>query len=445
MDDDTQDPIPTKQDTEEEPTSPKEAPITDTPEQEKPAKKSKKKIIIIALVIVLLGAGSAFAYYKFGKKSPATQTPTEEVTEQQEQQKKVETQKVWLVNYYDGVKEKFVEVSYDGTIVTPVKTSYTPSPSNEYIAKVTKKGVEVAKATEPDNTTVVLKKGAGQSTDFAWFNDTDELIVYTTKIVNKPKNPNTYYIPDVRQTFYSAKPDSAEKTRLFEHQELYGSAFILGASLDRDEFYWATAGEGGPGALFNISSLSTGKVVKKLTPKANTSDDIVIRGDDIYYTATTDTIHAINLDDYKDSLVLSPLGKNAGLTDTLLTSKCYLGGKIPSIASDGASSQSILFSTATNKPHQSTIQSMNTSELKAEKLLTLSSVRQIKILASDNDNVLFARDDIAICNNKKELSKTTNLYLLNRSTGKIKEVELKVNDLSFGGSKPAYLFEKPID
>ena len=269
------------------------------------------------------------------------------------------------------------------------------------------------------------------------------MIVSTKLIANKPAKPDQYYIPDVRQSFYKVNPDGSGKSKLFDQQTTYGSAFIIGASDKRQEFYWGVETEGGPAALLNVSSLETGKLVKKLNPKANDSGKITILGDNAYYISTADTIRNINLDTYKDTLVANPLGDTAGISTTALTATCSVGGSIESLIKVHDSADTLLFSTVTNKPHKSGIYQLNLKTKKYASLTGFDSVRQIKLLASTEEKVIFSRNDANICNAKNEKSAPGSISVFDQTTKKNTEVELDSSEKYINAS--VNFFAKPAN
>lgn len=416
-------------------------PAYETPPEEHNKPKSKKKIIIL-LVVLLLAIGLGAAAFFLLRSEPAVPTATNATTQESPAKPSPKPTKLWLTSYYNKT-DQFAEISYDGSEITSVKQPYTPAVSSKYIALVTDKGVEVASSSKPEETVLVLEKKAGESVDFAWYDDADELIVSTKLIANKPAKPDQYYIPDVRQSFYKVNPDGSGKSKLFDQQTTYGSAFIIGASDKRQEFYWGVETEGGPAALLNVSSLETGKLVKKLNPKANDSGKITILGDNAYYISTADTIRNINLDTYKDTLVANPLGDTAGISTTALTATCSVGGSIESLIKVHDSADTLLFSTVTNKPHKSGIYQLNLKTKKYASLTGFDSVRQIKLLASTEEKVIFSRNDANICNAKNEKSAPGSISVFDQTTKKNTEVELDSSEKYINAS--VNFFAKPAN
>lgn len=437
MDDNTPPKVPSPQlPTEPEPSQP----VYETPPEERNQKPKSKRKIVILLVVLLVVIGAGVAAFFLLRSDPAVQSTNNAATEESSAKPAPAPTKLWLTSYYNKT-DQFAEISYDGSEVTSVKQPYTPSTSSKYIAKVTEKGVEVSTASKPEEGVVVLEKKSGESVDFVWFDDADELIVSTKRIANKPATPDQYYIPDVRQSFYKVKPDGSAKEKLFDQQTTYGSAFVMGASKERDEFYWGIETEGGPAALLNISSLETGKLIKKLSPKTYDSGRITIIGDDAYYIATADTVRKVNLDDYKDTLVANPLGDIAGATTTALTATCSVGGSIESMTKVGNSTDTLLFSTVTNKPHKSNIYQLDLKTKKYESLTGFDSVRQIKLLASTEDKVIFSRSDPNICNAKKEKSAPSTINVFDQTTDKNTEVDIDSDEKYINASVD--FFAKP--
>jgi hypothetical protein len=405
------------------------------PNVETANKPGKKKWLIAIAAVCLLVAASAAAYVVLRPDKPQ-QTAT-----QTQQPAATKTEKVWVVNYTDDTS-KYAEIAYDGSAVKPIDDAYVPSPNSKYIAKVTKQGVEVAKASQPNNFKVVSELGSADSIAFAWYDSSDRLIVYTTTTTNKPADPQVEYIPQVDQTFYKVDVDGSHKVKLFDHHEVYGGAFTLGVSSARNELYWATAGEGGPMDRLNVSSLVDGSLKKKLTPTNLDSQPITFHGQYAYYPTQDGKLYRINLDTGKDSLLLNPLGDLAGLTDTFLTPTCYVGGSIESVNADAYNDGGLLFSTVSNKPHETTIQALDATTNTAKTLLTLKSVRQLSILGADAHKALFSRARTNICNAQGEKVETSNLYVLDRASGKVTNVDLQVEQQFFSGN--AHLFERPV-
>lgn len=416
----------------------------DQPQQppvEQPGKsKSKKKLLLLLALLILVVGGAAAAYFLTRNESTTQEVTSNEAQSQPAVEPKPAPTNLWVMNYFDE-KNRFVEISYDGAEVTSKKQAYEPSFSSKYTASVTKKGVEVAPSDKPQESVVVLAKKSGEEVDFFWYDDADKLIVSTQRIPNKPAKPNQYYIPDVRQSFYTVNPDGTEKKKLFDQQTTYGSAFIMGVSSERNEYYWGVSTEGGPAALLNISSLETGKLQKKLNPKTYDSGRIAIVGDDAYYISTADTIRKVNLDSYKDTLFANPLGENAGVSTTALTATCSVGGSIDSIAKVHDNPNEIVLSTATNKPHVSAIYKLNLGTKEYTSLTIFKSVRQILIQAATDDKVLFSRGDANLCNSKNEKNASTTMNVYDRASKKMTEVDMGSTGQYTNIS--AYFFAKP--
>jgi len=408
------------------------------PSQPSKPKNKKKLFLLLALLVLVLG-GAAAAFF-LTRGDTATPEETNTAVSQPAAEATPQPTKLWVMNYVDK-KAKNAEVSYDGAEVTPIKQSYTPSSSSKFIAHVTEKGVEVAPSNKPDAGVVVLAKASDESVAFKWYDDADKLIVWTQRVANKPSKPDRYYIPDVRQTFYAVNPDGTEKQKLFDKQTTYGAAFITGVSDKRNEFYWGVATEGGPEALLNVSSLDTGELKKNLDPKAFGSEEIVIVGDHTYYVTTDDTIRKINLDTYKDTLVANPLGDTVGTGITALTPTCSVGGSIESLTKVHDNPRELLFSTVTNKPHKSAIYTLDLETNKYTSLVSFDSVREISVLASTKEKMIFSRADAGLCNAKNEKSATSSVYIYDRTSNKNTEVDLDITSQYINAK--VYFFAKP--
>lgn len=408
---------------------------------EKPKKSRKKIVIILVLVAVMLAAAvGIFAY--FSQNNSEEPKPVEvTVNQQEEKPEEKPTEKVWIINYYDVDTTKVVELAYDGSSLANIETAYSASPSGKYVSKTTENGVEVAPYDDQDNFQVVFEKGVNDSVSLFWYPDDSKMIVSTSLVTNKPATPGEYYVPKNEQHFYTINPDGSDEQKLFDNTEVYGSSYVVGVNPEDDMFYWASSGEGGLNDALNKSKLSTGELIEKLKPVLF-SPNYLVDADSAYYISEGGSISKLDIASGDSSVLVTPIGELSGFDGEALTDNCNVGGSIDSMVYGNKQNTEVLFSTSTNKPHETKIQSLDTSTGEVKTLYTFDSVRQIKLLAADEGKVLFARERTNICNAQNEVVEVSDVYILDRASGEVVEAGIHLEQQGFGGS--ASLVERPI-